>query len=316
MAREPDGGGLRGPERPRHATPAARGANPESPRGAAYTPPPPAEGPAGSGNPSRSGRWWIAAALGLALVGGVLYRDQLGIGGSSAPAAVQVAPRTIGLGAADIDLVATELARRLIAAGELPPPPPGATPATTAGAPADAAPANGAPATTIPAVQPQAPTETPATAPPVPATPEPAPVVHRPPPAPDAPAPATPTPAPAAETEQAVRQVLAQAPAEVRQEIAEGRTVIYSLHVLDDVVEDGDVVEVFVNGASQGRVLLSSAGQDLLVPLPAGSTAQVHVVATDDGGGGVTFGVTTSMGEIRSTVMAVGQSDDWSVSVQ
>ena len=311
MAREPDGGGLHGPDRPRHASPAARGAGPESAgtRGAAYTPPPPAEGPAAPGGPARSGRWWIGVALGLALVGGFLYRGQLGLGSAPTPAAVQVAPRTIGLGAADIDLVATELAKRLIAEGELPPPPPSPAPAMTGSAPADAVPAGGAPATTAPAAQPQVAT-------PGPGNPEPAPVVHRPRPAPDAPAPATPAPAPAAETEQAVRQVLAQAPAEVRQQIAEGRTVIYSLHVLDDVVEDGDVVEVFVNGASHGRVLLTSAGQDLLVPLPAGSTAQVHVVAMEDGGGGVTFGVTTSMGEIRSSVMAVGQSDDWSVSIQ
>jgi len=140
--------------------------------------------------------------------------------------------------------------------------------------------------------------------------------VHRAKPAPNAPKPAAPLPAPTAETDQAVRQVLAAAPAETRAALADGSQVIYSLHVLDDVVEDGDVVEIFVNGTSYGQVTLSSAGQDILIPLPAGTTAKVRAVAVQDGGGGVTFGVTTSQGEIRSTVMAVGQSDDWSVSIQ
>ena len=77
-----------------------------------------------------------------------------------------------------------------------------------------------------------------------------------------------------------------------------------------------DIVEIFVNGTSYGRILLSNAGQDVLIPLPAGTNAQVHVLAVQDGGGGVTFGVTTSQGEIRSTVMPEGGSDDWSVTIQ
>jgi hypothetical protein len=238
--------------------------------------------------------------LAVVLAGGFMFRDQLGLGGAEAPTAVQAAPQALGVGAADIDLVATELARRLIAEGELPPPE-AATQAAPHGVAESPQPQAGVEAAAVSAV---------------PRPPVLAPVVRRPALPPDAPVPATPAPAPAAETEQAVRQVLAQAPAEVRAAIADGRQVIYTLHVLDDVEQDGDVVEVFVNGVSYGRIMLTSLGQDLLVPLPAGSTAQVHVVALEDGGGGVTFGVHTSMGEIRTAVMAVGQSQDWSVTVQ
>lgn len=303
MAQGPDSGGLRGPERPRTPTPSSPRAEtePVAGRGGAYSAPPPAETPGGPGGKPRSMPWWLLGAVAVVLVGGMLYRNSVTDTPVQPPAIEQLAPaatQVLVLGAADIDQPATDLAKALIAGGSLPAPPPG-----PAAAPTDAS----APAPTA------TPTATPA---PTAATPQPAPVVRRPKPAPSAPKTAAPVPAPAGQTEQAVRQVLAQAPAETRAAIADGNQVIYSLHVLDDVVEDGDIVEIFVNGTSYGRVLLASGGQDVLIPLPVGTTAKVHVVAVQDGGGGVTFGVTTSQGEIRSTVMPEGGSDDWSVTIQ
>jgi len=302
MAQGPNSGGLRGPERPRTAGPSTRrpDTEPVAGRGGAYSAPPPAAGGGGHAGPPRGRQWLIAGVVVAVLVGGLLYRGGLFTPPVTAPAVEQtVAPaaQVIALGTADIDQPATDLAKQLIAAGNLPAPPASTHNAGGAPAPSAAQPA-------------------PATAGPAPATPKPAPTVHRAKPAPNAPKPAAPLPAPTAETDQAVRQVLAAAPAETRAALADGSQVIYSLHVLDDVVEDGDVVEIFVNGTSYGQVTLSSAGQDILIPLPAGTTAKVRAVAVQDGGGGVTFGVTTSQGEIRSTVMAVGQSDDWSVSIQ
>ena len=310
MAQGPDSGGLRGPERPRTAGPASRGPEPSSTpgRGGAYSAPPSAPGSAGPSRGPGFRPWLVAGVVVAVLAGGFLYNG--GLGGAPAPAptieqTTTAAPQVLLLGTADIDQPATDLAKQLIAQGSLPAPPPAPVPAAT---PIQPAPASGS------AAAPTAPAPTPAAA--TPAAPRPAPAVHRAKPAPSAPKQAAPLPAPAAETEQAVRQILADAPAETRAAIASGHTVIYSLHILDDVVEDGDVVEIFVNGTSYGHVALSSGGQDVLIPLPVGTTAKVHALATQDGGGGVTFGVTTSQGEIRSTVMAVGQSDDWSVTIQ
>jgi len=78
--------------------------------------------------------------------------------------------------------------------------------------------------------------------------------------------------------------------------------------------EDGDQVEVIVAGVSYGVITLVNAGQDLMIPLHPGATADVRVLAVYDGGGGVTFGATSSLGEVRSRVMDVGQSDYWTVS--
>jgi hypothetical protein len=305
---------------PQSGGPAAKGPASEPAQGAADTTPPPAEGSGGNGGGSSQPKWlWIAGLAAVAIVGGLVYKANSGAPAPTpaieqpapAPAAGQPAAtptpaaarpaapatRTLRLGAADVDHVATDLAKKLIASGSLPAP--GATDPAAVAPPASPLQATGG--TPGPTAQSTAPASDQ--------------VVHRPPLKASTPRTA-PAPAPAAETQRVVRQVLVRAPAETRQAIAQGRSVIYTLHVIDKVQEDGDVVEVFVNGNSQGRVLLSNSGEDLLVPLPAGSTAKVHVVALRDGGGGVTFGVTTSLGEIRSTVLAVGESDDWSVQAQ
>lgn len=309
MAKGPDSSGPTGPERVRPAGSSPRGSEtePVAGRGGAYSAPPPANQSGGPTRQKRSTPWWLLGAAAVVLAGGMLYRGDLGGGPAQPPAVEQTTSATVSvlaLGTADIDQPATDLARALIAQGALAAPPPEPSPA--------AVPA-GTPPTT-----PDAPTAAPRpdVAPHAAALPQPAPVVHRPKPAPDAPKPAAPPLAPEVETEQAVRQMLAQAPEATRAGIADGRQVIYSLHVLDDIAEDGDIVEIFVNGTSYGQVLLSHAGQDVLIPLPAGTNAQVHVLAVQDGGGGVTFGVTTSQGEIRSTVMPQGGSDDWSVTIQ
>src|SRR5262249_3888196 len=124
-------------------------------------------------------------------------------------------------------------------------------------------------------------------------------------PAPDA------TPAPPAELQAAVADLVANASPETRQDIVEGRTMLYKVHVLDNVFEDGDGVEVFINGQSRGQVNLTNAGSDIDLAFTPGTTVEFKSVATKDGGGGVTFGASTASGETRSRVMNVGESDIW-----
>jgi hypothetical protein len=236
-----------------------------------------------------------------------------------------VSARALQLSAADINWPATRMAQELIRSGRVKPAPaPAVAGAAVAGA--STAPAGGATAN-----DPAAATATPQPAPP-------APVVHpvkRPPPpsaAAPAPAPATtqpaqvaadPTPAavidaPPVEVQQAVVALVEQAPEQTRQDIVSGRQVIYTLHVLDNMADDGDRVTVTVGGSSFGpvTVTLTNRGQDLLIPLVAGAPSTVKVYAAYDGGGGVTFGAYSSLGETRSRVMAVGQSDEWTVVTQ
>jgi hypothetical protein len=99
-------------------------------------------------------------------------------------------------------------------------------------------------------------------------------------------------------------------------EVRSGKLALYRLHLLDSLAQDGDEVEMFVNGVSCGRVSLSNAGTEIVLPLAAGAQAELKVVATRDGGGGVTFGALSSQGEARTQIMQVGEFDQWQVTVR
>lgn len=107
---------------------------------------------------------------------------------------------------------------------------------------------------------------------------------------------------------------LAEAPEQTRKEVLAGESALFKLHIIDSVAEDGDAVTVYMNGAPYGEIILSHAGADLTVALKRDSTAQLRIVATHDGGGGVTFGASSSLGEVRTRVMKIGDSEDWLIS--
>jgi hypothetical protein len=110
-----------------------------------------------------------------------------------------------------------------------------------------------------------------------------------------------------------VRRLLAHSSEVVRAQISSGEQAIYRLQLLDDCAEDGDAVILYANGTSYGKVSLTNKGDVVLVPLPTSALSRIHVLAVEDGGGGVTFGASSSDGAVRSKVMAVGDSDDWTV---
>jgi hypothetical protein len=99
-------------------------------------------------------------------------------------------------------------------------------------------------------------------------------------------------------------------------DIESGKAVLYRLHVLDFKAQDGDVIALFAGGVSHGVIPLANAGTEVLIPLARGTTAEMQVVATGDGGGGVTFGMASSLGEARTRVLQVGDSEKWWITVK
>lgn len=111
-------------------------------------------------------------------------------------------------------------------------------------------------------------------------------------------------------------QQLSKTAPKMAEEIQSGRRVLYRLYLLDFLAEDGDRVELFVDGFSLGETVLRGAGTSFLIPVVAGTPVQLKLLATADGGGGVTVGFMSSVGEARTQVMQVGQFDLWQVVVQ
>ncbi len=109
---------------------------------------------------------------------------------------------------------------------------------------------------------------------------------------------------------------LAKSAPQIAGDIKSGRRVLYRIYLLDFLAEDGDHVELSVDGASLGDIALKGAGTSFLIPLAPGTPATLKLLATADGGGGVTVGFISSLGEARTRVMQIGDFDQWQVVVQ
>jgi hypothetical protein len=110
-----------------------------------------------------------------------------------------------------------------------------------------------------------------------------------------------------------IPELLSKAPEKIRQEVLSGVQALYAVNLLDYADEDGDTITVLVNGVSVGEVSLLNQGTKLSIPLRPGENAEITCIATRDGGGGVTFRALSSMGEMRTRTMAVGESETWTV---
>jgi hypothetical protein len=109
---------------------------------------------------------------------------------------------------------------------------------------------------------------------------------------------------------------LATAAPEMAAEVESGQRRLYRIYLLDFADQDGDFVELFVDGVSFGDINLSNAGTSILLPVAAGKPIDLKMVAKVDGGGGVTVAFVSSAGEARTSVLAVGQFEQWQVALQ
>lgn len=107
--------------------------------------------------------------------------------------------------------------------------------------------------------------------------------------------------------------VLENVPEGTRREIASGEQSIYSVRLMDFADEDGDAVKISLNDIPFGEVVLSNSGTKLAIPLKKGAQTKITCLASQDGQGGVTFRAVSSTGEMRTRVMAVGESESWTI---
>ena len=92
----------------------------------------------------------------------------------------------------------------------------------------------------------------------------------------------------------------------LRNEIATGDTKFFHIHLRDSCRNDGDVVEILINGQPTFLVPITNAGATLSVPLTRGNATVISVRGVYDGGGGITVACRSSRGEGFVRVMANG----------
>jgi hypothetical protein len=98
----------------------------------------------------------------------------------------------------------------------------------------------------------------------------------------------------------------------LQEAVLSGERDLYRLKLLDTAAEDGDLVEVTIDGMPMGIVSLQNNGNELILPIRKGST-KMQVKGVRDGGGGITFGFRTSDGRVYSRSMDTGQVEQWAI---
>lgn len=102
---------------------------------------------------------------------------------------------------------------------------------------------------------------------------------------------------------------------EVTADLRNGRAELFEIELFDCCDEDGDVVELLVNGTPFATVPLINGGSVVAIPLNRGQNS-ITMIATRDGGGGVTVSLRTSRGQYFARYMAEGESHQMRVVVQ
>lgn len=94
---------------------------------------------------------------------------------------------------------------------------------------------------------------------------------------------------------------------EMQEQIRRGETEFYRLTLWDCCDEDGDIIDVIVNGKIFARVPLTRAGATVSIPVTRGQSTVIRVRAQYDGGGGVTVGCRSSRGDGFLRAMRIGE---------
>ncbi|MBY0554935.1 hypothetical protein K2P97_10435 [bacterium] len=106
---------------------------------------------------------------------------------------------------------------------------------------------------------------------------------------------------------QAERLPASPEPTQIIEKIKSGDMEYYSFQIFDSAWEDGDVVEISIDGQPIGYVDMSNTGLTISVPLEPGKSHTMTVRGVRDGGGGITFGAQLMNSNIMLDWFAAGE---------
>jgi hypothetical protein len=93
---------------------------------------------------------------------------------------------------------------------------------------------------------------------------------------------------------------------QISAKVNSGQTKFYDVQVWDTCAEDEDIVDVMVDGSVYATVTLMHARTTVTIPCGPGTT--VSIGARIDGGGGVTLGAKTSVGQYFTPILNPGDT--------
>lgn len=94
---------------------------------------------------------------------------------------------------------------------------------------------------------------------------------------------------------------------EMAKSLAVGQSKMFRLFIYDNAAQDGDIIELFINGRSFSKVPITNAGATLSVPLNAASPTSIAMKGIFDGGGGITVSLESSAGSYHTQCLGEGQ---------
>jgi len=115
-------------------------------------------------------------------------------------------------------------------------------------------------------------------------------------------------------------QPLVQAPPvltpAIARQISTGEAQFCRVFLYDSCAEDGDTVQVMVDGEPYVVVPLTVAGTSILIPVSAEAPTSIAIKGIYDGGGGITVGARTSEGDFFSRAMYVGETEELTIGMK
>lgn len=113
-----------------------------------------------------------------------------------------------------------------------------------------------------------------------------------------------------------IRRELTAAPSSLREALTGGTVEMFTFRFADFADQDGDIVNLNIDGIDLGNVLLTNAGAQLSIPLKPREQHALRVTGVHDGYGGITFALVSSVGRMELRSLAEGQSETWTIGFQ
>ncbi|MGL4419671.1 MAG: hypothetical protein ACRCZF_03305 [Gemmataceae bacterium] len=99
----------------------------------------------------------------------------------------------------------------------------------------------------------------------------------------------------------------------LRADLRSGQAEFYHVYLFDCCYEDGDIVEILVNGVPFRQVRLTNAGARLAIPVASDGSTRIQIRGVFDGGGSITVGCRTSQGRGFLRSMSEGEVEDLAI---